>query len=134
MDKPKKALQTKAKSQKSLEVFFQEEIFDPLQMVDTGFNVTESNTFIHLFPITVCLNLLVADNKHRLAPCYQVAPGQGYVESTVQERNRDDNAELKSGGGGLVSTISDYFKFCNCLNNNGIVEKVGILKYQYYHY
>lgn len=85
----------------SLDAFFQKEIFIPLEMIDTGFQVPDSE-------------------KHRLMEIYEVAVGQGYKVSTNPERDRLEPPILLAGGGGLVSTLADYAKFGTCLLNGGL--------------
>lgn len=88
----------------SLDVFFEKEIFQPLGMVNTFFQVPTEKL------------------KH-LAECYDVEPGSGhrYKVSTNLERERVAKPILLAGGGGLVSTLADYSKFACCLLNNGII-------------
>ena len=87
-------------SGKSLPAYFQEVIFDPLGMVDTSFTIT-------------------ADKSPRLASCYQrnmqkeMELNDDGQDSMYQERS------FYSGGGGLLSTVSDYYRFCQMLLNGG---------------
>ena len=88
-----------------LDVYFKEEILDPLGMVDTGFD-------------------LPLHKIDRFADCY----------SKTEEDNRlcTDRAETSiylsgqvdtfSGGGGLLSTLDDYFRFGEMIRRGG---KVG---------
>lgn len=87
-------------SSKTLDIFFQENIFKPLGMNDTYFQVPESE-------------------QHRLVNCYEVAPGQTFKLSTNPERERFEKQTLLAGGGGLVSTIVDYSKFTSFLVREG---------------
>ncbi len=80
--------------------YLQRHVLEPLEMADTGFWVPP-------------------EKQHRFAACY------GLGENGI--RLVDDPAEsaylreptLFSGGGGLVSTVSDYFQFCRALLNGG---------------
>ena len=88
-------------SGKTLDEFFQREIFEPLGMVDTGFYVS-------------------ADKKSRLASCYE------YNESEPPKLVDDavtgtylHRPNVLSGGGGLVSTLDDYMSFCKMILNGG---------------
>jgi CubicO group peptidase (beta-lactamase class C family) len=87
-------------SHQTLEEFFQTQIFQPLGMKDTTFQV----------PI---------DQLHRLVTCYEVGLGQTYIPSTNPERNRDSQPLGYKAGGGLVSTIIDYSKFTGMLLRRG---------------
>jgi CubicO group peptidase (beta-lactamase class C family) len=79
-------------------------------MADTGFQVGE-------------------DATERLAACYERVPG------TSTFRLQDDPATsgyharptLLSGGGGMVSTIDDYHRFCRMLANKGELDGVRLL-------
>lgn len=95
-------------SGKSLETFLHEEIFTPLEMEDTFFQVPP-------------------EKAHRLADCFEVAPGKTYKPSVNDERDRFLPRSLFSGGGGLVSTMKDYSKFATCLINLGSFKGVRIL-------
>jgi CubicO group peptidase (beta-lactamase class C family) len=91
-----------ALSGKPLDVFFREEIFEPLGMVDTGFTVPE-------------------DKIGRFAANYQRGPDKAL-------KLLDDPATspylrkpaLLSGGGGLVGTTADYMRFCDMLRREGM--------------
>ncbi len=95
----------------TLDEFFQNRIFAPLGMNDTFF--------------------LVPENKlARLMACYMRNPVDGQVIKV--DGNGASSAYAKkpnvlSGGGGLASTIIDYFKFCCMLSNGGELNGVRIL-------
>ena len=84
--------------------FFHTEIFQPLGMVDTDFYVP-------------------ADKFHRLAKCYEQAPGLGFKQSLQPVRNElfGEKPINLAGGGGLLSTLADYARFSTCLLNNGAI-------------
>ena len=88
-------------SGKSLDLFLKENIFDPLGMNDTGFFVPEDkhDRFVSLYHCTP---------KTRLALMESAA--ESLLTSPV---------ETLSGGGGLVSTLADYFCFTEMLRNKG---------------
>lgn len=96
-------------SGKPFDVFLKERLFDPLGMSDTDFYVEE--------------------NDHpRLTTLYGRRKGQlveykepRYVAAYLSE------PQLKSGGGGLVSTTEDYFKFAQMLVNGGELSETRIL-------
>lgn len=83
-----------------LDKFLEENLFKPLDMNDTCFQVPGSES-------------------HRLVNCYELAPGQTYSMSTHPERERLESPVLLAGGGGLVSSIRDYSKFTSFLAREG---------------
>jgi CubicO group peptidase (beta-lactamase class C family) len=96
-------------SGRSLGQFFQEEIFQPLGMVDTGFIVPPAKV-------------------GRFAAMYTPAEGGGLTPI-----DHADNSpylqprKLESGGGGLVSTATDYWRFCQAMLNGGVLDGVRLL-------
>jgi len=96
-------------SGQTLEQFFQARIFDPLDMHDTFFNVPESKVARlaggHLW------------NAERQLmepmPAGLLPPPSGVT--------------LFSGGGGLISTARDYWRFCEMLRQGGSLDGVRIL-------
>jgi CubicO group peptidase (beta-lactamase class C family) len=95
----------------SLEEFFMTRIFDPLKMEDTGFFVPEekSERFVPLYTNDEDGNLIVMEGE--------------WSESAFK-----NPVTFFSGGGGLVSTMDDYLKFCQMLLNGGELEGARILK------
>ena len=96
-------------SGKRLDVFLQEEIFGPLAMVDTGF---------HVRPETL----------DRFAACY----ARRADKTTVLQDDPRASPYLQepvffSGGGGLVSTMADYHRFCEMLRRGGELDGVRII-------
>ena len=91
------------------EDFLQERIFDPLGMVDTAFWVPP-------------------EKVERLALTYGPARGGG-LEVLPPSPGRDITQKTRnpSGGGGLVSTLPDYYRFGQMLLNGGELEGVRIL-------
>jgi CubicO group peptidase (beta-lactamase class C family) len=90
-------------SGQTLDEFFQNQIFTPLGMKDTGFYVPQ-------------------DKLSRLVDCFDftgTTVPTGFRLSTHPERDRSKKPTLLSGGGGLVSTIDDYSKFVRCLQRGG---------------
>jgi len=87
----------------SLDQVFRERIFEPLGMVDTDFRV--------------------ADGKgDRLAALYVPSPDGGIVKFDDPATSRlHKPAKFLSGGGGLLSTIADYQRFCTMLLNGGAI-------------
>ncbi|MEX0286142.1 MAG: serine hydrolase domain-containing protein [Paracoccaceae bacterium] len=98
-------------SGKSLDAYFQDEIFAPLGMTETAFNVPEGvgSRFANLYtPLDdpMALNAKKDDGETlRLADEHSTSPYH-----TTQQR---------SGGGGLVGTIDDYARFAEMLRRGG---------------
>jgi CubicO group peptidase (beta-lactamase class C family) len=113
-------------SGQSLAEFFEQEIFGPLGMQDTGFAVPE-------------------DQAHRFSSLYRPASGavMGAASPPVDPlKDRDPGLLLLdavatspylrsprfySGGGGLVSTMGDYCRFCQMLMDDGILGQTRLL-------
>jgi CubicO group peptidase (beta-lactamase class C family) len=91
-------------SGQELDHFFSEQIFGPLGMVNTGFHVPEAKL-------------------DRLTACYQKNPLDRTVsmhdDAGQMSRLYTTRPKLLNGGGGLVSTMGDYLRFCQCLQNGG---------------
>ncbi|MES2861432.1 MAG: serine hydrolase domain-containing protein [Pseudomonadota bacterium] len=92
--------------------FLQQRIFGPLGMVDTAFQTR-------------------ADNQDRLVTFYQddAAGGMKEVTSVLGAPINPFTAppEFEDGGGGLVSTLSDYARFAQMILNKGELDGVRIL-------
>jgi CubicO group peptidase (beta-lactamase class C family) len=91
------------------EEFLEKRIFKPLGMVDTGFYVPK-------------------DKVGRLAEFY-IYDKDGKLEPEHSGFNHDYSAKpaFPSGGGGLVSTATDYMRFCQMLLNGGELNGVRLL-------
>lgn len=93
----------------TLEEYFQRRIFSPLGMSDTFFNVPE-------------------DKLQRLATNHYWNSEESTISVVPAENNRPPTGvTLFSGGGGLISTASDYMIFCEMLRNGGSYDGVRIL-------
>jgi len=88
--------------------FLREQIFEPLEMEDTGFFVPE-------------------ETAHRFAANYQYDDGSYYLIDSPETSHYLTPPTLESGGGGLVSTADDYFKFTQMLLNKGEYEGTRLL-------
>ncbi|MBL8649080.1 MAG: beta-lactamase family protein [Sphingopyxis sp.] len=87
----------------------QERIFGPLAMVDTGFKVP-------------------ADQQRRLTDCYMFDPqAKMKIFDNGATSRWAKNRTLHSGGGGLVSTLADYHRFCLMLLGGGQLDGVRIV-------
>ena len=94
-----------------LDKFVKENIADPLGMYDTGFYVPKSKLY-------------------RFADNYR-------IDRTGTLRKADDNLtgrwsatlpKAALGGAGMVSTITDYYRFCQMILDKGTFEDVQILR------
>lgn len=93
-----------------LDEYFQSKIFDPLKMDDTGFYVPE-------------------EDHDRLTVVYSKSDsGTLVVNINSFTEIVKKPVTLFSGGGGLVSTMDDYMRFCMMMLNKGELEGVRLLK------
>ena len=96
-------------SGQTLEQFFQTRIFDPLEMHDTFFNVPADKT-----PRMTGSHLWSAEQQVMVPmPAGLLPPPSGVT--------------LFSGGGGLISTAQDYWRFCEMLRRGGSLDGVRVL-------
>lgn len=89
-------------SGKSLPEYMRENIYVPLGMKDAGFFVPQ-------------------DKWSRFATVYWVDKGSlsATGPETVNHRDFDKEPAMPSGGGGMVSTIEDYYRFAQMLADGG---------------
>jgi CubicO group peptidase (beta-lactamase class C family) len=91
------------------DAYLREKILQPLGMTDTDFHVH-------------------AGKEARFAACYAATPSGGMVLQDDPAKSPYLQAPtLISGGGGLVSTASDYLKFCRMLINGGTLGNTQFL-------
>lgn len=96
-------------SGQSLDEYFSEHIFQPLGMDDTFFSVPP-------------------DKRHRLAGSHTWDAESASIVPIPEDQDRGFfDVTLFSGGGGLVSTITDYARFCEIFINDGYVNNARIL-------
>jgi CubicO group peptidase (beta-lactamase class C family) len=97
-------------SGKKLGEYMQETIFSPLGMQDTGFFVA-------------------ADKVHRLTQIYTAdrKTGETIVMQNEPLGDYKSDPEIHNAGGGLVSTMQDYFTFAQMMLNGGEINGVRIL-------
>jgi CubicO group peptidase (beta-lactamase class C family) len=89
--------------------FLQENILDPLGMKDTSFSVPDAKL-------------------DRFAACYRRrADKQLELSDDPQTSPYRTPPKFVSGGGGLVSTIADYHRFCEMLRRGGELDGARIL-------
>jgi CubicO group peptidase (beta-lactamase class C family) len=84
-------------SGQTLGAFLQQEIFEPLGMVDTGFAVPPAQ-------------------QHRIVEPFGHDPDGGVPMKLINPR---EVPAMESGGGGLMSTAMDYARFLQCLHHGG---------------
>lgn len=109
-------------SGQSLDEFFQRHIFGPLGMNETGFHVpkTQHHRFASMYSIFEEMKFgadLSGLPAHPPLHLLQAADDNSYLHPPV----------LLSGGGGLVSTLADYLRFCQLLLNGGVLDGVRLL-------
>ncbi len=85
--------------------FLKARIFDPLGMHDTGFHVP-------------------AAQQHRLAEAFATDPD---ADTEVKLINVLEAPRLESGGGGLVSSAPDYYRFLQLMRGRGQLEGVRLV-------
>lgn len=96
-------------SGQTLEEFFQQRIFEPLEMRDTFFNVPENKL-------------------DRLATMHFMNYDEGTLKLPPAEFTwSPTGVTLFSGGGGLISSTMDYMIFCEMLRNGGSYNGARIL-------
>jgi CubicO group peptidase (beta-lactamase class C family) len=91
-----------------LDVYLRDHILQPLGMPDTGFTVAEAQ-----LPRLACNYERQLDGSLKLVD--------------TPERSQFRHRSFFSGGGGLVSTAGDYFRFAAMLRNRGELDGVRLL-------
>ncbi len=92
-----------------LDKYFAKRIFEPLGMTDTGFAVPDTGL-------------------DRLPPMYEVtASGMALNEAPHASAWRQGKVDTFCGGGGLVGTIDDYWRFAEMLRGGGALDGERIL-------
>lgn len=90
-------------SGKPLDVCMQEVLFKPLHMDNTGFQVSD-------------------DKIQKLCNFYKYADGKLQLMDDALSSHLRQRPSFISGGGGAVSTVDDYSRFCQMLLNYGKIE------------
>jgi CubicO group peptidase (beta-lactamase class C family) len=93
-------------SGKSLNVFFKDRVFDPLDMPDTSFQLPK-------------------EKVDRFSANYS---GKLDIIDKPAESKYLNPPKMLSGGGGLVSTTSDYMRFLQMIANQGELDGKRLLK------
>jgi CubicO group peptidase (beta-lactamase class C family) len=95
-------------SGQSLADFLQEVIFKPLGMNDTSFEIDASRV-------------------DRFSSCYESDLNKAMVRNDDGQDSSYQNRDFHSGGGGLISTVGDYYRFCQMLLGGGSLEGTRII-------
>jgi len=95
-------------SGETLPDYLDEVIFAPLGMHDTSFSIG-------------------ADKVGRFASCYQRNAQKVMELNDDGQHSRFVNRSFHSGGGGLVSTVGDYHRFCQMLLGGGTLDGTRII-------
>jgi CubicO group peptidase (beta-lactamase class C family) len=95
-------------SGQSLPDYLRAAIFEPLGMHDTGFNIEPGKV-------------------SRLASCYERNLKKEMVLKDDGQNSQFVGRGFYSGGGGLLSTVGDYYRFCRMLLEGGTVDGVRII-------
>ncbi|MEM8499848.1 MAG: serine hydrolase domain-containing protein [Pseudomonadota bacterium] len=96
-------------SAQTLSEFFQQRIFNPLAMVDTSFTISTAK-------------------EQRFAACYEKQPSGVVALQDDPNSSSYTVSRRASGGGGLLSTVKDYNRFCQMLLNGGALAGERLLK------
>ena len=96
-------------SDRSLEEYLKQNIFDPLKMKDTGFSLPRSK-------------------KSRFCTNYRNVEDRLEVEDSFEDSHYYLEKPYYSGGGGLLSTAKDYLKFAQMLLDGGTYKGKHMLK------
>jgi len=98
-------------SGQSLPDFMRDRIYQPLGMRDAGFFVP-------------------AEKRNRFTTLYRTGPnGELIADASASRRSGDYDVQppMPSGGGGMVSTAEDYYRFAQMLANGGELDGKRIL-------
>ena len=97
--------------------YLQQAIFDPLDMTDTAFEVSRDkiNRYATLYGMQQDEPLVALESTSNSA----------FIPSVFKEK-----VNFQSGGGGLISSIADYWQFAQMMLNKGELNGTRILKPQ----
>jgi CubicO group peptidase (beta-lactamase class C family) len=115
-------------SGQTLEEFFRERIFEPLDMTDAGFHVAEEN---HA-RFSACYAPLSGGDMSSVgkAPSGEelaARTGGLKLQEPAEGSRFLEAAKSFAGGGGLTASMRDYARFCQMLMNGGELEGARLL-------
>lgn len=95
---------------KPLDQIFSEQVFEPLGMADTAFEISPNKV-------------------SRFADCYTKTDGDPLLCTDKAETSSylKGNVDTWSGGGGLISTLDDYFRFGEMIRLGGMLDGERLL-------
>jgi len=96
-------------SKQPLDEYLADSVFRPLGMIDSGFHVPE-------------------DKAKRFASCHASEDGALIIADKAISSPYLSKPAFLSGGGGLVSTMEDYARFCQMLVNGGSLDGKRLLQ------
>ena len=113
-------------SGRPLAQFFSEEIFTPLAMNETGFHVAQENVdrFTALYVPQQGGGMSSIGTAGEVP---QAERGGLKLQDSATDSHFLQPTGLYSGGGGLVSSLGDYARFCQMLLNRGELDGVRLL-------
>lgn len=91
-----------------LQEFLTKNVFNPLEMTDTKFDLSTSD-------------------RKRFQPLFRYGNNHGEFTTEFDELTYREGSKVQLGGEGLVSTTTDYMHFCEMLLNNGSYKGTRIL-------
>lgn len=109
-------------SGQSLDRYLAEHVVDPLGMVDTGFHVRDGQAHRFVDNHTTAATLAEATGKD--------LDGEPWALKRIDQADTSpylDPPMFVSGGGGMVSTMADYQRFCDMLLNRGELDGERII-------
>ena len=91
----------------SFDVYLEKNIFEPLGMQDTTYQIQDTNRLMFL---------------------HYSSDGQSLVPMNLENSNLDDEIKVFGGTHGLYSSSKDYFRFSQMILNKGTLDGVRILE------
>ena len=110
-------------SGKSLDMFFSEEIFEPLEMYDTYFYIPNSKSY-RLVPVQTFNSGLSYNSNLDINNSWVIFEDERFNVNYPVEGERI----FFAGGCGLSGTITDYYKFLSVFVNDGRYQNRQIIK------